>query len=192
MKRKRVALDGRLKERRFWKNEGKSVDIYMRKHEDLTVGKIARKTGLSRSTVYAHHHAIREIIPDYENYILSEYSRIIRKKMRKKDVQLKSLYLDMLVFILRNQKIFEMFLEFNDREIMIRMISKLENKIIDFARLPKEPGKILRVYMSEVVEIIFEWGNKKFSDEVLFKVLSDIMYLTETCGERLLPLNYKS
>ena len=38
MKRKRVALDGRLKDRRFWKNEGIIVDIYMRKHEDLTVG----------------------------------------------------------------------------------------------------------------------------------------------------------
>ena len=96
----------------------------------------------------------------------------------------------MLVFILRNKKIFKMFLKFNDREIIGKMIKKMNTKIIRFAKLPKNSDKILKMYASEITEIIFEWGRKGFPEAQLERVLSDIMYLTKTCRTRLMPINY--
>ena len=187
---KRVALGRRLKDRRFRKNEGLIVEIFIKGNGELTVKKMAKETGLSRSTVYEHHHAIKEIIPDYERHVLAEYSRLMRKKMRRKNVQLRTLYFDTLVFILRNRKIFEMFLKFNDRNVVMKMVDKMRGKIVNLAGLPKKSDKVFRVYAVEVVEIIFGWGERGFLESELEQVLGDIMYLSKTCGHRLGPINH--
>ena len=187
---KRASLSRRLKDRRFRKNEGMIVKVFVKKKGDLTARKIAKETGLSRSTVYEHHHAMKEIIPDYERYILGEYSLAIRKRMRRKNVPLKALYFDTLLFILRNRKIFEMFLKFNDKEIVVRMVGKMKSKIVGSQRLPKNSDGMFRIYAVEVAEVIFGWGERGFSEEELSRVLNDILYLTETCGDRLGPINH--
>lgn len=192
MARSKVSFGRHLKDRRFSKNENLIIDIYIRERKnDITARKIAKKTKLGRSTIYAHHRAVKEIIPDYENYILALFTSNIKKKIRKKNVALKFLYLDMLLFILRNKKIFRMFLIFNDREIISRMIGKLEKKITSSMRLPKNSQKIFKVYTSEVTEVIFAWGRAGFSEGELTQVLSDIMYLTSTCTDRLNPINHE-
>ena len=84
-----------------------------------------------------------------------------------------------------------MFLIFNDREIISRMIGKLEMKITSSMRLPKNSQKIFKVYTSEVTEVIFAWGRAGFSEGELTQVLSDIMYLTSTCTDRLNPINHE-
>ena len=189
MKKEEVFFGRRMKDLRFRKNENLILKTFVGEREEkITVRKFVKELGFSRSTMYLHHHAMKEIIPDYERYILAEYSSMMRRKIRKKNVQLKTLYLDMLVFILRNQKIFEMFLEFDDRVAVAKMVYKLENKIVSFARLSKTSRKILKVYISEVVEIIFEWGRGGFTEKELEDVLADIMYLTQTCRERLGPI----
>lgn len=178
-----------MKDRRYRRTEEVILKVFFKEDRyDITMVKMAEKTGLGRSTIYTHHRAIKKIIPDYEKYILMEYGLTIKKRLRLKEASLRGLYLDTLVFVLRNRKIFEMFLKFDDREVIMQMIKKLEPKVSDLKRLPKHSEKIFRVYASEVVEIIFAWGKDHFSEKEFDKVLFDIMYLTETCKSRLMPI----
>lgn len=192
MSGKRGFLEKQMKNRRFFKNENLILDIFIREYKNgITTKKIAKKAKLSRSTIYVHHHAIKEIIPDYERYILSLFSSTIKKKLHRRSTHLKTLYLEMLLFILRNKKIFKMFIKFDDREIIVKMIGKLNSKIISTVRLPKSSKKILKIYAGEVAELIFAWGRADFPKNELERVLSDIMYLTNTCSTRLTPINHE-
>lgn len=169
---------GGAKDCRYKKTEEKILAVFF-KHPECTMWELAKKAGIARSTIYTHHCSVRQIIPNCEKRILEEYSMIIGKKMRNAKVGL--LYLDMAVFIAKNRKIFEMFLKFSGREIIIKMILILEPKI-------NEPEKVFKIYCSEVVEVIFEWGERGFEQGEIEKVLADIMYLTRTCHDRLMPL----
>lgn len=192
MARTKVSFCRHLKDRRFRKNENLILGIFISERKNSpTTKKIANKTKLSRSTIYIHHHAIKEIIPDYERYILVLFSSSTKKKLRQKNSQLKNLYFDMLVFILQNKKIFKMFLKFNDREIINKMVGKIKNQVIASTNLPKNSQKIFQIYTSEITEIIFMWGRANFSEDKLTQVLSDIMYLTETFASRLTPISYE-
>ncbi|MDO4752872.1 MAG: TetR/AcrR family transcriptional regulator [Candidatus Saccharibacteria bacterium] len=187
---KKILLKNKMKNRRFRKNEEAIIDVFLNDYKKgITVQKMAKKAGLGRTTIYIHHHATREIISDYHKYILAQYRKEIQKKLKKRDVPLKMLYFDMLIFILRNKKIFGMFLQFGNRDILMDMIKKMELKIVKFARLPKNSEKILGIYVSEVVELIFEWGKRGFSERELESILKDIMYLTETSRNRLMPIS---
>lgn len=178
-------LERRLKDKRFRKNEESILDVYLGELDDLTMKKIAKRAGISRSTVYEHHHAIKEIVLDYERYILKEYTRIVRERSQKEDVPLKSFYLDMLLFILKNKKVFRMFLKLKDREIIMKMFGELEDKIIEDERLPKNSTRMLRILKSEMAEIIFEWGEKGFPKKEVERVRREIVYLSETALKRL-------
>lgn len=178
-----------MNHRRYRKTEETILRVFFDENQKgISMQKMAKKAGLGRSTMYTHHHAIREIIPDYERYMLVEFQTIERRKMRVKNTQLRSLYLDLLLFILRNRKVFEMFLRYGDRNIYVMMIKKLETKIINFARLPSNSEKLFAIYTNEVVGVIEGWGKSGFSENEVEKVLGDIMYLTETCRDRLMPI----
>ena len=188
---KRVLLGRHMKNRRFRQTEEVIIETFVReKKNDITMTKIAKKAGLGRSTLYVHHHAIKEILPDYERYMLTEYAFVVRKRLRVKNTQIKSLYFDMLVFILRNRKIFEVFLEFDYTGVFEKMIEKMRLKIISVENLPKKSKKVFRIYSSEVTEVIVDWGKRGFSENELSRVLSDIMYLTGSCRQRLMPLDH--
>lgn len=180
-----------MRDKRYRKTEDAILKVFFKESKnEITMVKMAKKAGIGRSTMYVHHHAIKKIIPDYEKYILREYGLTMRRRSRAKNTTLKSLYFDTLVFILRNRKIFEMFLRFDDRDIIIKMIEKLKVEIAGFARLPKNSEKIFKIYTGEIVEVIFEWGKKGLPENELEKVLSDIIYLTNTCRDRLMPINW--
>lgn len=182
-------LEKGMKDSRFRRHEEDFLKVfYVENSKGTTMKKMAKKAGVGRSTIYLHHHAVREVIPDYERYMLLQFKELIQKKIRRKNVQIKMLYLEMLVFMMRNKRIFEMFLKFDKREILIKMIEKMRTKIVSYAKFPKNYEKMFRVYEGEVVELIFDWGRKGFSEKELMRVLSDIMYLTDTARARLMPI----
>ena len=190
MGRREVFTAKKMRDRRFRKTEEKILAVFFGKNRNgITMVKMAKKAGVGRSTVYVHHHAIREIMSDWEKYILAEYKLNLRKRIKKDKVLLKNLYFDTLIFILRNQKAFRMFLKFDNRGVMKKMLDVLEPKIQILMRLPKNSRKIFEIYESEVTEIIFEWGEKGFPEEKIEKVLSDIMFLTKTARDRLMPIS---
>ena len=185
-----VFTSKKMRDRRFRKIEETILTVFFDEYrKGSTMRRLAKKVGAGRSTMYIHHHAVREVIPDYEKYILAEYRSFMRKKLKMENADLKNLYFDTLVFILRNRKFFEVFLKFDDREILIKMLDVIKDKAVIFMRLPKNHKKIFGVYKGEVVEIIFEWGERGFLEGELEKVLSDILYLSKTARARLIPIS---
>lgn len=163
-------MGGMTKDRRYQKTEGKILSVFFDMKYN-TMLQIAKKAGVARSTIYTHHHSVMKILPDWEEYILEEYYLYIEKKS----------YFEMLIFILRYQKFFEVFLKFGDREIIMKMI------FITWGI--RKPKKVSRILASEISEIIFEWGEDGFSRSEIEKVLFDIRYLVKTAEERLEALN---
>lgn len=167
----------KMKDRRYKKTEERILTVFFDERFE-TMREIAKRAGVARSTIYTHHHKAVEILPDWEAYILAEYQLSIKRKIETRSV--KSLYLETLVFILKNRKFFEVFLKFDDREIIIKMIFMIWNV--------EKSNKVLRIIASGVVEIIFDWAERGFSKKELEKVLSEIMYLSETIKGKLDPL----
>lgn len=188
MKKTPVFTSKRMCHQRYRKTEEAILKVFFQNNQSTMKG-IARKAGIGRATIYLHHHAIKDILPDYENYLLSEYQKFIHKKLRIKNIELKTLYFNTLIFISRNQRFFKIFIRFNRREIFFRILMILKSKIESFARLPKNSEKIFKIYTSEISEILFEWGKKGFPDTELEKILSDIIYLTKTSRHHLMPIN---
>ena len=63
----------RLKDKRFKKTEEAILRVFFETKECISVKSLAIKIGVARSTIYCHHKSIREILPDYEKYILKEF-----------------------------------------------------------------------------------------------------------------------
>ena len=186
---KRVMMERGMKDRRYRKTEEAILTAFFDEYKKgSTMRRLAKKIRVGRSTMYTHHHAIREVIPDYERYILNEYKQCVRERLKVKNIEIKMIYFDMLVFILKNRKFFEVFLKFEDRKIAIKMLGVLENKLVEYMRMPSNSEKILAVYKAEVVEVIFEWGRRDWPEKEIEKVLADMMYLTKTARDRLMPI----
>jgi AcrR family transcriptional regulator len=163
--------------RRYKKTEEAILTVFF-DNPSCTINKLAKKAGIARSTFYTHHHSARDVSLDLECDILENYLAEIKRRLKMNDIYIKSLYLDTLIFITKNRQFFKMF---NNREVVRKMLFELRQKV-------REPEKIFRIYISEVTEIIFEWGERGFMEEEIEKVLADIMYLTITARERLAPL----
>ena len=170
-----------MRDRRYKKTECKILSVFFGEiGKEISMQNLAEKAGIARSTIYLHHHSLWQIIPDCEKDILEEYFEKIKRKL-KDGTYIRKFYLDTLVFILKNREFFEAFLKFNNREVVIKMLSRLKEEL-------REPEKVFGIYISEVTEVIFEWGHRGFPEGELEKVLADIMYLTNTMKERLGPL----
>ena len=162
-----------MRDCRYKKTEEKLLSVFFDARYD-TMMQIAKKAGVAYSTVYAHHHSVMKILPDWEEYVLEEYRAFLRRRS----------YFEMLIFILNYRKYFEAFLKFGDREIIMKMIFVMWG--VD------EPGKLLRILAGEVAEVIFEWGEGGFSGREIEVVLGDMVYLTKTARERLALIDEKT
>lgn len=155
-----------MRDCRYKKTEEKILSVFFDARYD-TMRQIAKKAGVARSTIYTHHHSVMRILPDWEKYILEEYYLFLRKES----------YFEMLIFILKHQNFFEVFLKFNDREIIMKMVL--------FLWRAERPKEIYNILASEITEIIFEWGRRGFSEKEIERVLADIVYLSKTAEARL-------
>ena len=81
-KRRFGLTEKRMNDRRFRRVEEAILKVVINEDYYIGVGEMAKKIGVARSTVYNHHRAVREIIPDYEKYLLSRYNRIINKILK--------------------------------------------------------------------------------------------------------------
>ena len=168
---------GGMSDHRYKRTEEKFLAVFF-DNPNCTMRQLADKAGIAYSTVYTHHHSILEIIPDCEKNILAEYELVIEKRMKNEKIGLKMLCLEMLIFMVKNQQIFGIFVKFGNRGVVMEMILKLGPKIT-------VSDRVLRICAAEITEVIFEWGERGFSENEIGKVLADIMYLADTCGERL-------
>lgn len=177
----------RLKNRRFRRNEDAILRVFFEENPYISLKQMAKKAGVARSTVYRHHGAVREIVPDYEKYVMMRYRRTVRKMIRKK-LPLKQIYFQILLFILANRQVFILLLRNKDLTVLLWMVDELKLKIEKTVRLPRKADRVFEVYKREVVFLIEEWMKVGFDGKRVEGVLDDVMYLTETMKVRLGPL----
>lgn len=68
MNRKKFGItEKRLNDKRFKKTEEAILGAFFDKNGYITVMEIAKKVGVTRSTIYGHHRVMREIVKDYKN-----------------------------------------------------------------------------------------------------------------------------
>ena len=128
-------------------------------------------------------------MPDYEKEIINKYGRTVRKMLKRKGADLKSIYLQMLIFVVNNRRVFGILFKYSGDRVVERMVLKLQDKIAEANYLPKKSEKMMRIYTKEVAGIVEGWYEKEFNEKEMNKVLEDIIYLTRTMKRRLRGLN---
>lgn len=180
----------KTRNKRYQKNEEAILEVLMKSKGLPTAGVLVKKARISRSTLYRHHKTVPGIVPDYEKEILTEYESVVRKLIRRKNIQVRTICLRTLIFIMINRRIFKILLKYDDGVVIERMILKLKSKLKTSCCLPKNSDRMLRVYAKEVTGVIEEWGKHGFRKDEIDMTLNKIMYLTETMRQRLGPVNY--
>lgn len=163
--------------------------FFSESHEvGLSVDGLTKKIGINRTTFYRHHRAACKVVEDYEKYILEKYEELLRGIENRGDLTLRKLYYEILVFILRNQRVFEVLIKRRDLRIIEGMVVLLRPGIGDAVEILGRVDRVFRVYTGEIVGLIEDWGIRGFEGKEVVVLLDNIMYLTETSGARLLPL----
>lgn len=178
----------RMLNRRFRGTEEAILDALFSAKNFLNMESVVGGAKISRSTFYRHHKTIHSVVSDYERYVLKKYIKILSKIMHKRDVEIKILYRQMLVFMMVNKKVLLFLLKNNNGEVVRKMIRKLEPSVVEECRWPKESKKMFEIYVNEIFGVVEGWSKENFAEGRIEVVLGDIMYLTETSRKRLLPL----
>ena len=177
----------RMEDRRFRKTEEAILKAFFEGGGFVSIGVMAEKAGVARSTFYRHHKAVRMIVPDYKRFILNRYKRNIGSLMKKR-ISLRTLLLRIPVFIIANKHAFKLLCRNGDKSIIRDMVFYLKPKILKAACLPENHETIFKVYVGEVVELIDCWMKDECEKTEMEKLVSNIEYLTETMRTRLLPI----
>lgn len=176
----------RLADRRFRKTEEAILKAFFEYDHYITINQMALRAGVARSTVYNHHHGVSKIIPNYEKFILLQYSRLVKKSLARPSARIKTLYIQTLSFILQRRDIFAIFIKAGNITIFEKMVRKLRPTSL------RDSDKVLDIYTSEVAKLLFRWGQHNFDEAEFETVLRDILYLTTTARERLMPLAHSN
>lgn len=189
MNRKKFGItEKRLNDKRFKKTEEAILRAFFDKNGYITVMEIAKKVGVTRSTIYGHHRVMREIVKDYKKFILKKYNFTIKNVLQKKRMGARELYTQIMFFIIRNQGVFKIVMKENGREVFISMIDKLKPELMKYMRIANNYETMYGVYKNEVATLLEKWGEGGFKKEEIESVLKDIIYLTDTARVRLLKL----
>lgn len=178
----------KMANRRFRKTEEAIFRVV--NSEDYYIGTemMAKKAGIARSTFYHHHKTVRNILPDYKQYLMRKYSRLINKLLRNNKLHVRAMYMNMLIFMIQHKKVFELLVKHNEAIIVHEMIVQMREKLVKAMRLPVNGDRMFMIYASEVAALICEWVNTGMSMDRVEGLLGDIIYLTETARNRLSPM----
>ena len=149
---------------------------------------IAKRAGISRSTLYRHHQLPRLISRDYEQYLLKIFSRKMQGFLNKEEVELKTMFLRVLIFIHNNRVTFAALFRDKHKDVIGKMWGKLKPRVLLEWHLAADTDKLFSVYQNEILGIIEVWSKDNFTVNNLDAVLSDIIYLTKTAPKRLVGI----
>ncbi len=181
--------DKRLKNKRFIKTEDAILRVFFECSIYISVDQLAKRIGVARSTVYHHHKTMRDIVPDYGQYVLTCFEIGFSKIAAGKRMRTKTILEFTFTFIFKHKKEFKVLLRGNDRQTFLDMFEDLKEPIERILRLPKGTARMYRVYASEIIELIREWGNEDFPELQIDDLVKRALYLTNTMRARLLPIN---
>ena len=177
--------DKRLANKRFRRTEEAILQAFFRGNY-VNVEEMAENAGVARSTVYMHHRAVQEIIPDYERYILEKYRREMKRFLNNKNIKLEDIFMRMLIFMLVNKKIFIVILRSGNERVIREMLMKIKPHFISGAKILKNnQDKIYVIYEGEVLALIEEWYLQGFDYRKIDDLVSNMIYLAKTARIRL-------
>ena len=179
----------RLNNKRFRKTEEAILRVFLNENINLNVTVMAKRIGVSRSTIYHHHRAINSIVVDYKRYIIKKYSRLLNKKIRNKKVKMDGVVLQMVLFVLQNKNVFEILFKSGEESVIREMLNKKKKTLMRHAGLRENENKVFMIYCGEVVELFREWGSNDFNEVEMNVLLENIVYLTNTMKKRLVEIN---
>lgn len=182
----RRITDKKLKNKRFRKTEESIILAFSIVKGILDARKIVRIARISRSTLYRHHQTIGQIAPDYEEYILTKYEKTMRRFMRIKGVQLKSLFEKTLLFLIAHRKIIEFLSQYGRGDLIERMLTVLTPSILATGKVLN--GEMLYIYLKAASAVVEQWELNGFSRGDVPLVVNKMMYLTEHARSRLGPI----
>lgn len=177
----------RMKNKRFCKTEKAIFLAYYKLRDYPNAKKLAKTANISRSTLYKHHKKIQAIPADYEDFLLQNYAKAIKKYL-KKPAEFKTILFRTHAFIFANREIFGALFKEGHKETIKKMFNILKPNVLNEWGLTGNLDKIYNIYTNEILGIIESWEKQNFSEKSLEQVLNDTLYLTKTSKQKLLPL----
>lgn len=150
-----------------------------------SMGTIAKRAQIARSTAYRHHNNSYEILTDFEDYLIARYRREIRILAHFRRVRLVSLFRQMLTVLIFHREELEILLDGGWARVIEKLVAELKPKIMEKLRLSDKQSDIL---VKEITGVIEQWGRKGFCEEEIAMIVEKIKYLITTARERLGPL----
>lgn len=150
--------------------------------------KLAKRAKISRQAFYMHHKSPQWIPYDYEKYLLDSYSAKMKTFMVRKQIELRMLYLRLLIFVHTHKEMIGALIKDGRTEVIDEMVVKLKKRILLEWNLAGNLEEVFQVYKKEVAGVIEVWAKDGFAKKELDKVLKEIMFLTKTSPQRLAPL----
>ena len=178
--------DKKLKNKRFKKTEETIIMAFFTAREILSVDRLIKIAGISRSTLYRHHKSVYEIAPNYERYILKKYNRALKRVLKTKRIRLPCIYRKMLIFIRTHHQIIEFILKYGKPDLLEKMIDMLKPKLISTGKITDEI--VFKVYSKEVSGIIAHWILNGSEKSEILSIVKKIIYLTDSAKLRLGPI----
>ena len=168
-------------DKRYQKTEEQILRLFFEYGDSITVESMAKIIGVNRSTIYRQHRTTRGIIDDYIQILMNKYKNGFDKNIRR-------YYFSLLVFIMKNKKIFLIFLKMRDRQLLLMILRMNKDNLMKYAGFKKEQKKVFNIYCDEIVAIMKTWGENEFSKDDFDVVLNDVLFLTKNMKVRLGPL----
>lgn len=178
--------ESKLRNKRFRRTEEAIILAFFTTRELLSVERLIKLAGISRSTLYRHHHTIYEIAPDYERYIFKKCKRFVQRLKVSKQVRLKQFYQNFLIFLRVHHKIIIFLLKYGSPNLIEKMLQMSKPKIPSLNRIHND--EIFIIYTKEVSAVIEEWLSRGADKDEILPTVNKIIYLTNSVETRLSPL----
>ena len=178
----------KMADKRFYKTE-KAIFVtyyhYYKTQYHCSAKTLAHRANISRSTLYRHHPIPKNILSDYESYLLKSYASNMKHVLSRESTSLKMLFLRSLAFISAHEKLFQLLFKHEQKTIIIKIMNKLKVHIIKEWHQNTVKDAMYVVYSNEILGIIEMWARHNFSHQEIDIILNDILLLTNTAPHRL-------
>ena len=188
-KPRRLSFWRLMKNRRFSNNETAIVNTLPNNQHLLSARVISRRAKINPSTFYRHHQNVHQIIPDLEHFLYQNYLKMMRGFLNRPDIDVRTLYLQTLVFVLQNRNWFQIIEAHDNGRLLEQMIYLLIPKISAIYNFPSNNPAISRIFAKDIATIIEIWVESEFKAKET-EVLSDMLYLTKNIRTHLIGLMY--
>lgn len=151
--------------------------LYNRKYEEITISEICEKSGINRSTFYAHYDDINDLIIKIESKFANSMSLIFEAGQR----QTHEAFVEMFSFIKKNRYFYKAFLNipyitFAETNVKKNILSNIKDKKLTLRSEDVEifyRASFFGAGIKEICRIWLERDCKETPEEMAFLLLKE-------------------